>query len=88
MAHPAGIEEYLLSDFGKIYGGSHRHKRGRPWAFGQFGDAILPAVCHILDKVPTLRDGQRGDPVKVTRVLSALVSKQDIHDISLTQNVY
>ena len=46
MSHPAGREEYIMTDVGKIYGGSHNHIQGRPWVYGQFKDSVLPAVCH------------------------------------------
>ena len=50
---------------------------GRPWVFGQHRDIVLPAVCHLLDHVaePFLKPNERGDPVRVARALSAVVSK-------------
>lgn len=77
MSHPAGREEFVMNDVGKIYGGSHNHIQGRPWVFGQFRDSILPAVCHILDKFSGLKDSERGDCVKVCRAISAVVNSND-----------
>ena len=50
LSHPTGRDEYLFSEVGKLYGGSHNSIKGRPWIFGQFRDSILPAVCHVMDK--------------------------------------
>ena len=49
---------------------------GRPWVFGQHRDVVLPAVCHLLDHIaePFLKPNERGDPVRVARALSAVVS--------------
>ena len=77
LSHPAGREEFVMTDVGKVYGGSHNNIQGRPWVFGQFRDAVLPAVCHLLDNISKLRDSERGDPVKVCRAISAVVNSND-----------
>jgi transglutaminase 1 len=77
LSHPAGRDEFVNAEVGKIYGGSHNHIQGRPWVFGQTKDSVLPAVCHLLDKVSKLRDSERNDPVKVSRAISALVNSND-----------
>ena len=58
---------------------------GRPWIFGQHRDIVLPAVCHLLDNVAErfLKPNERGDPVRVARALSAVVSQVHIFFIFL-----
>ena len=74
LPHQAGLEEYVYNETGKLYGGSHNKVQGRPWVFGQLRDSVLPAVCHLLDNKATgLWDSERGDPIKVTRAISAVV---------------
>ncbi len=77
LPHPAGREEYVLNEVGKIYGGSHNSVQGRPWIFGQLRDSVLPAACHLLDEVSSVRDSERGDPVRVARAVSAIVNSVD-----------
>ena len=71
------VEEYVLNDVGKVYTGSYKKPIGRDWAFGQFEETVLPAAVYILDKSPTLRPSQRGDPIKVSRTISAMVNSVD-----------
>lgn len=77
LSHPAGREEFVMTDVGKIYGGSHNNIQGRPWVFGQFRDSVLPAVCHLLDNVAKLKDSERADAVKVARAISAIINSND-----------
>ena len=77
LSHPAGREEFVMTDVGKLYGGSHNNIQGRPWIFGQFRDSVLPAITHLLDKATQLKDSERGDPVKVSRAISAVVNSND-----------
>ncbi|RXG71622.1 Hemocyte protein-glutamine gamma-glutamyltransferase, partial [Armadillidium vulgare] len=69
-------EEYVMNDKGKVYLGSFRKPRGRPWAFGQFEDVVLPVACYILElsKYP---HSERGNPVKVVRAISGGVNDID-----------
>jgi len=71
------VEEYVLNDVGKVYTGSYKRPIGRDWAFGQFEETVLPAAVYILDKARTLRPSQRGDPIKVSRTISAMVNDVD-----------
>ena len=70
------LEEYVLNETGKVYTGSYKHPIGRDWAFGQFEDSVLPAAMYILDK-SKLNPSLRGNPVKVARVISAMVNDVD-----------
>ncbi|KAB7503271.1 Hemocyte protein-glutamine gamma-glutamyltransferase [Armadillidium nasatum] len=69
-------EEYVMNDKGKVYVGSFRKPRGRPWAFGQFEDVVLPVACYVLElsKYP---HSERGNPVKVVRAISGGVNDID-----------
>ena len=67
-------DEYVQNDVGKVWQGSSRRYSGKPWVFGQFDDTVLPASCFILQK--GMRAGDRGNPVKVARAISAMVSGQ------------
>ena len=68
--------EYLMEDFGKIYAGTFGALKGRPWSFGQFESTILPAACHIIDS-SRLRPGDKANPVRVARAISAMVNSND-----------
>lgn len=74
LSHSLGREEYLQSDVGKIYIGTHQVIQGRPWIFGQKRDTVLPSVVHILDKLGKLKPNQRGDPLKVAKEVARIVS--------------
>lgn len=43
------LEEYILSDVGKIWTGPVGSHRGREWIFGQFDACVLPAVWLMLE---------------------------------------
>ena len=68
-------DEYIQNDVGKVWQGSSRRYSGKPWVFGQFDDTVLPASCFILQK--GMRAGDRGNPVKVARAISAMVRSQN-----------
>lgn len=70
------LAEYLLSDAGKIYVGSHRSIRSRPWVFGQFEDRVLLAAVYVLER-SRLPLSDRGDPVQVCRAISSVVNSND-----------
>ena len=71
MRTRAHLNEYLLNDVGKVYQGSYKTPIGRDWAFGQFEAAVLPAAFFLLDK-SQLRPTERGNPIKVSRAISAM----------------
>lgn len=74
MADTNLLEEYVLNDVGKIWVGSYGTARGRQWIFGQFNQYVLRACLLILER-SNLPAAARGDPVKVSRVISKMVSK-------------
>ncbi|GFY46463.1 hemocyte protein-glutamine gamma-glutamyltransferase [Trichonephila inaurata madagascariensis] len=76
MSDSKARQEYVLSDVGKIYVGSHKKPIGRPWVFGQFADAVLPASVFLLER-SGLDFQSRANPVKIVRVISAMVNSND-----------
>ena len=77
MPDEGKLNEYVLNDVGKIWKGSYKQYHGRHWVFGQFVDSILPACCFILSR-SGLKPTEMGDPVRVTRAISALVNSKKI----------
>ena len=77
MRTRAHLNEYLLNDVGKVYQGSYKTPIGRDWAFGQFEAAVLPAAFFLLDK-SQLRPTERGNPIKVSRAISAMGKRHAI----------
>ncbi|XP_033729965.1 hemocyte protein-glutamine gamma-glutamyltransferase-like, partial [Pecten maximus] len=67
------LEEYVLNDTGKIFVGSVEYINGRAWSFAQFEDPVLDCVLDLLDQ-KGFPASSRGDPIKVVRKLTALVS--------------
>ena len=61
------LDEYIQNDTGKVWVGTHRQIRSRPWVFGQFEDSVLPAALYVLDR-SSLHPVDRGDPVKVRQL--------------------
>ncbi|XP_054712738.1 hemocyte protein-glutamine gamma-glutamyltransferase-like isoform X2 [Uloborus diversus] len=76
MADSKDRQEYVLSDVGKIFVGTHSQPVGRPWVFGQFAEAVLPASVFLLEK-SGLDYSARGNPVKIVRAISAMVNSND-----------
>lgn len=74
------LEEYVLNDTGKIYTGNRKQINGKRWNFGQFEEDILDCAMYLLDH-NKLAWTSRGDPVKLTRKLSALTNSQDDNGI-------
>ncbi|XP_036302426.1 coagulation factor XIII A chain [Pipistrellus kuhlii] len=69
-------EEYVLNDIGVIFYGDFNNIRSRSWSYGQFEDGILDACLHMMDKAQMDLSG-RGNPIKVSRVGSAMVNSKD-----------
>jgi len=69
-------DEYVLNANGYVYRGTSRNIKGKPWNFDQFEDFMLPCLLDLLDR-SSLSDHARGDPVKVSRALSALINSSD-----------
>ncbi|XP_067326667.1 protein-glutamine gamma-glutamyltransferase K-like [Anolis sagrei] len=70
-------DEYVLNDCGTLYSkGKTEDVVPSTWQYGQFEEDILDCCLYILDKSKLVAK-ERRDPVKITRVLSALVNKED-----------
>ncbi|XP_050352599.1 hemocyte protein-glutamine gamma-glutamyltransferase-like [Nymphalis io] len=70
------LQEYVLNDVGKVWVGPIKTTRGKPWFYGQFDSAVLPAAMFMLDRAD-MPFHHRGDPVKMTRVISRIVNSND-----------
>lgn len=73
MDNDALRKEYILNEQGKIWCGTWRQPKGRKWIFGQFDDVVLPACIYLLER-SGLEHSERGNPIRVTRAISAMVS--------------
>ncbi|XP_071767269.2 protein-glutamine gamma-glutamyltransferase 2-like [Centroberyx gerrardi] len=77
------IQEYVKSDLGLVYMGTHLNICKRPWSFGQYEPGVLEACLKLLQVSPQhLRDKQkdyvrRADPVYLSRVVCAMVNSND-----------
>lgn len=67
------LDEYILNDVGKIWVGPWGSSRGREWIFGQFDASVLPA-CQLLLERSGIKAASRGDPIKMCRAISRIVS--------------
>uniref|UniRef100_A0A8C5EC85 protein-glutamine gamma-glutamyltransferase n=1 Tax=Gouania willdenowi TaxID=441366 RepID=A0A8C5EC85_GOUWI len=77
------IQEYVKSDYGLIYMGTHLNVCKRPWSFGQYEPGVLEACLQLLQVSPQhLSDKHldyvlRSDPVYISRVICAMVNCND-----------
>ncbi|XP_054447893.1 coagulation factor XIII A chain [Pteronotus mesoamericanus] len=69
-------EEYVLNDIGVIFYGDVNNIKARSWSYGQFEDGILDACLYMMDRAEMDLSG-RGNPIKVSRVGSAMVNSKD-----------
>ncbi|XP_055964472.1 coagulation factor XIII A chain [Sorex fumeus] len=69
-------EEYVLNDIGVIFYGEAKDIKSRSWSYGQFEDGILDACLYLMDRAQMDLSG-RGNPIKVSRVGSAMVNAKD-----------
>ncbi|XP_073326324.1 protein-glutamine gamma-glutamyltransferase 5-like [Pagrus major] len=79
----AQIQEYITSDYGVLFMGSHSNVRRRPWSFGQYEPGVLEACLELLQVSPQhLSDKnrdyyRRADPIYLSRVICAMVNCND-----------
>ncbi|KAM3840334.1 coagulation factor XIII A chain isoform 1-T1 [Vipera latastei] len=69
-------EEYVLNDLGVIFYGDPENIRSRSWNYGQFEEGILDACLYLMDRAQLDLSG-RGNPIKVSRVGSAMINSKD-----------
>ncbi|XP_078483974.1 protein-glutamine gamma-glutamyltransferase K isoform X1 [Ciona intestinalis] len=83
IENEAEREEYCLNDLGIVYRGSKYRISGKKWNFGQFEENILECSLLLLDKDKRAKEKpnkwiqKRGDPVWISRAVSAMVNAQD-----------
>ncbi|XP_075702989.1 protein-glutamine gamma-glutamyltransferase 5-like [Rhinoderma darwinii] len=76
-------QEYVMNEYGLMYQGSKDFVVTTPWNFGQFEDGVGEICLRILDmnpnylKNPSLDCSKRGDPVYISRVVSAMINSND-----------
>nr|CAB3266928.1 protein-glutamine gamma-glutamyltransferase K [Phallusia mammillata] len=75
--------EYVMNDLGIVYRGNSAWISPKKWNFGQFEENVLECCLSLLDKdkrvkaKPAKFAQKKGDPVWVTRLISAVVNSQD-----------
>ncbi|XP_039381896.1 coagulation factor XIII A chain [Mauremys reevesii] len=69
-------EEYVLNDLGVVFHGDINNIKSRSWNYGQFEEGILDACLHLMDRAKLDLSG-RGNPVKISRVGSAVINAKD-----------
>ncbi|XP_040288441.1 coagulation factor XIII A chain [Bufo bufo] len=70
------IEEYVMNDIGVIFHGEVNNIKKRSWEYGQFEEQILDACLFLMDKAQLDLSG-RGNPVKISRIGSAVINGKD-----------
>uniref|UniRef100_A0A4W6C7B9 Protein-glutamine gamma-glutamyltransferase 2 n=1 Tax=Lates calcarifer TaxID=8187 RepID=A0A4W6C7B9_LATCA len=89
MDNQQSLAEYVLSQDGIIFQGSHGHPIPTPWNFGQFESGILDICLRVLDMNPRCLNNPgkdcsgRRNPIYVSRVLSAMVNCNDDRGVLL-----
>uniref|UniRef100_A0A8C5Q839 Protein-glutamine gamma-glutamyltransferase K n=1 Tax=Leptobrachium leishanense TaxID=445787 RepID=A0A8C5Q839_9ANUR len=76
MDDEAWRQEYVLNENGRIYYGTEHQIGERSWNYGQFDPGVLDANMYVLDRC-SLSPTARGDPIAVTRAISALINSMD-----------
>ncbi|CAH2284253.1 coagulation factor XIII A chain [Pelobates cultripes] len=70
------IEEYVMNDVGVVFHGDITNMKTRSWEYGQFEERVLDACLYIMDKAQLDLSG-RGNPIKISRVGSAMINARD-----------
>uniref|UniRef100_A0A669DAZ8 Coagulation factor XIII, A1 polypeptide b n=2 Tax=Oreochromis niloticus TaxID=8128 RepID=A0A669DAZ8_ORENI len=69
-------QECVMTEMGIIYHGAYDDIAERDWNYGQFNYGILDACLYIMDRAE-MPITNRGDPIKVVRVASAMLNSRD-----------
>lgn len=67
--------EYVLSDTTLIWKGTYNRLRPTPWRLGQYERDVLDCALHVIAYVGKIGPSSRGNPVKISRALSAAVNR-------------
>ncbi|MBN3308027.1 F13A factor, partial [Amia calva] len=73
-------KEFILNDVGAIFHGEASNVEIRPWNFGQFEYGVLDACLNVMDRAQMPLSG-RANPIKVSRVASAMINSRDDNGI-------
>nr|XP_057940072.1 protein-glutamine gamma-glutamyltransferase 5-like [Doryrhamphus excisus] len=77
------LDEYIKSDYGVLFMGTHVNVIQRPWSFGQYEPGVLEACLQLLQSSPQHLSNKhkdyvlRADPVYLSRVMCAMVNSSD-----------
>lgn len=77
MANGAEREEYVMQDTTLIYRGTYTRIRPSVWKVGQFERNVLECALYLISHVGKIKPANRGDPVKISRAISAAVNSPD-----------
>lgn len=69
-------QECVMTEMGIIYHGSYDDIAERDWNYGQFNYGILDSCLYIMDRAE-MPITNRGDPIKIVRVASAMLNSRD-----------
>lgn len=67
------LKEYVLTDTGLVFRGSHKLIQPSVWKYAQFEKDILDCSLYLVTTVGKLPIGSTNNPVLVARALSAAV---------------
>lgn len=67
--------EYVLADTTLIWKGTYNRLRPSPWKLGQYDKDMLDCALYVVSHVGKVGPAARGNPVKVSRALSAAVNR-------------
>ncbi|XP_043946061.1 protein-glutamine gamma-glutamyltransferase 5 [Protopterus annectens] len=76
-------QEYVMNEQGTLFFGSTDYISSSPWDYGQFQEDVVDICLKLLDlnpkylKSPSKDCARRGDPIYVSRVVSAMVNSND-----------
>ncbi|MEQ2315858.1 hypothetical protein AMECASPLE_026723 [Ameca splendens] len=76
-------EEYILSDSGLLFMGTPMNLVSRPWSFDLYEPGVLEACLDLLKVSPQHQKNKRkdylnrGNPVYISRVVSAMINSED-----------
>lgn len=71
------LEEYILADTTLVWRGSYNRLRPSVWKVGQFERNVLDCSLLLISTIGKVSAAHRGDPVKISRALSAAVNSPD-----------
>jgi len=77
LADEKARNEYVLSDTTLIWKGTYNRLRPTPWKLGQYERDVLDCALYVISYIGKVGPSSRGDPVKISRALSAAVNSPD-----------